>query len=176
MYNFIHLLLSNFTLTFFVVGLLCSFVAIYRHRNDLNKALVVELIFKYYCFWANGICWTYNGIIHVVFHKMAAGFIGWADSPFQIEVGVASLGFGLVGLMGLRKNTGLRLALVISTSVFLWGCAMGHIYQINSTGNHAEGNAGVMLYSGLLMPVIGIVLLALSVATGKNKTNNQLAY
>ncbi len=167
MYNFIHTLLSNFTLTFFVVGIICSLVSIYRHRNELTKAFAVEAIFKYFCFWAHGITWVYNGVIHVVFHKMAAGFIGWADSPFQIEVGVASLGFGIVGLLALKKDFGLRLALVISTSVFLWGCAIGHIYQMNTTGNHAEGNSGVMLWTGLLLPVISIILLRLSYVTSK---------
>jgi hypothetical protein len=168
MYNFIRTLLSNFTLTFFVIGIICSLVSIYRHRNELTKAFVVEAIFKYFCFWAHGVTWVYNGVIHVVFHEMAAGFIGWADSPFQIEVGAASLGFGIVGLLALKKDFGLRLGLIISTSVFLWGCAIGHIYQMNTTGNHAEGNSGVMLWTGLLLPVISIVLLRLSYLTTKS--------
>src|SRR5277367_4380533 len=120
MYNFIHFILHNFTLTFFVIGIICSLVSIYRHRTELDKPFVVEAFLKYYCFWANGICWAYNGIIHVVFHTEAAGFIGWADSPFQIEVGVASLGFGVVGMLALKKDFGLRLALIVSTTVFLW--------------------------------------------------------
>jgi hypothetical protein len=172
MYNFIHLLLSNFTLSFLAVGAICSALAIYRHRHELSKALVIELIFKYYCFWAQGICWSYNGVIHVVFHKMAAGFIGWADSPFQQEVGFASLGMGLIGLVAIKRNFGLRLGLVISTATFLWGAAAGHIYQIITTDNHAEGNSGVMLYTGLFMPVLSIVLLLFSYTTSKPKFIN----
>jgi hypothetical protein len=86
-----RLVLSNFTITFFVTGIICSLISIYKHRAEVTKAFVIEAIFKYYCFWALGICYTYNAIIHIVFHEMAAGFIGWADSPFQIELGVASL-------------------------------------------------------------------------------------
>jgi len=160
-YNFIHSLLSNFTLTFFAIGLICSAVAIYRHRNVLSKALIVELILKYYCFFAQGVCWSYNGIIHIIFHKMAASFIGWADSPFQVEVGVA-----------IKNNFGLRLGLIISTATFLWGCAAGHIYQMNTTGNHTEGNSGVMLWTGLLMPFISIGLLWLSYTTNRPKFIN----
>ncbi len=169
MHNFIHLLLSNFTLTFFVLGIICSLVAICRRRNALTKALIAELIFKYYCFWAQGICWLYNGVVHVVFHKMAAGFIGWADSPFQAEVGFASLGMGFVGLVAIKKNFGLRLALVIISATFLWGAASGHIYQIITANNHAEGNSGVMLWTDLLMPVVSISLLCFSYATSKPK-------
>jgi len=172
MYNFMLLILSNFTLTFFVIGVIGSLVAIYRHRNELTKALTTELIFKYYCFWAQGICWSYNGIVHIIFHKMAAGFIGWADSPFQQEVGFASLGMGLVGLVAFKQNFGLRLALTISTATFLWGAAAGHIYQIITANNHADGNSGIMLWTGILMPFISIGLLVLSYSTSKPKFTN----
>jgi hypothetical protein len=118
------------------------------------------------------VCWVFNGVVHVVFHKMAAGFIGWEDSPFQIEVGVASLGFGFVGLLAFKKDFGLRLAVVVSTATFLWGCAAGHIYQINSTGNEAPGNAGLMLWTGLLQPLISITLLLLSYSTKKAQDDN----
>lgn len=162
MENFIRFLLSNFTLTFFVIGLIFSFVAIYRNRKNLTKSFTVEAIFKYFCFWAHGVSWTYNAIMHTVFHTMAAENIGWADSPFQFEVGYASLGFGIVGLLALRKDWGLRLALVVSTSAFLWGAAGGHLYDIFKNENFAPGNAGIMLWTDLLLPVISIILLSLS--------------
>lgn len=65
--------------------------------NELTKAFMPEPVFKYFCFWAPGFTWVYHIVKHDVWHKMAAGFIGWANSPFQIELGVASIGFGLVG-------------------------------------------------------------------------------
>lgn len=162
MENFLQFILSNFTLTFFVIGLIFSFVLIYKNRKNLTKSFVIEAIFKYYCFWLHGICWIYNGIMHTAFHEMAAGFIGWEDSPFQLEVGYASLGFGLVGLLAIRNDFGLRLALVISTSVFLLGAAGGHIYEIIEHQNFAPGNAGIMLWSDILLPIISFVLLYLS--------------
>jgi len=162
MEQFIRYILSNFTLSFFVVGLIFSAFALYRNRHRLTKSFVIESIFKYYCFWAHGVSWIYNAVMHTVFHTSAAEFIGWEDSPFQLEVGFASLGFGLIGLLALKKDFSLRLALVIGTSAFLWGAAGGHIYEIIAKENFAPGNAGIMLWSGLLMPVIGIVLLVLS--------------
>ncbi|MDD3457959.1 MAG: hypothetical protein PHO74_00530 [Weeksellaceae bacterium] len=96
---------------------------------------------------------------------MAAEFIGWDDSPFQLEVGYASLGFGLMGLLSIKKNFGLRLGLVISTSAFLWGAAGGHIYEIIEKNNYAPGNAGIMLWTDILMPVVSILLLYLSYKT-----------
>jgi hypothetical protein len=100
--------------------------------------------------------------MHTVFHSTAAAFIGWDDSPFRLEVGYASLGFGLVGLLAIKKNFGLRMGLVLSTSVFLWGAAAGHLYEIFIHDNHAPGNAGVMLWTDLLMPIVSFTLLYLS--------------
>lgn len=167
MHSLIKIILSNFTLTFFVIAIICSLVSIFRHKGELTRSRIVEAIFKYYCFWVQGICWIYNGMMHIIFHKMAAGFIGWADSPFQLEVGVASLGMGIVGLIAIKKNFGLRLALIINSSVFLWGAALGHIYQIMIADNHTAGNAGLMLWSDFLIPVISIILLSFSYATSK---------
>ena len=163
----IRFLLSNFTLTFFVIGIVCSTAKIYRNRKRANKAFVIESLISYYCLFALGISSIYNFVMHVVFHKMAASFIGWADSPFQLEVGFASLGLGIVGVLAFRKDFGLRLGLIIALSTFFWGAAAGHLYQIAVNHNFAPGNSGIMLWTGLLQPVISFSLLYLSYSTSK---------
>jgi hypothetical protein len=161
----IRFLLSNFTLTFLTVGLICSLVKISRHRHSATKAYIVESFLSYYCLWALGITYIYNAVMHVVFHKMAASFIGWPDSPFQLEVGFASLGMGIAGVLAFRRNFGLRLGLIIMSSTFLWGAATGHLYQISTNHNYAPGNAGIMLWTGLLQPVISLALIGISYKT-----------
>jgi hypothetical protein len=48
---------------------------------------------------------------------------------------------------------------VVGPALFLLGAAAGHVYQIAKTSNFAPGNAGVILYTDVLIPVIGFVLL-----------------
>ena len=91
--------------------------------------------------------------------KVAARFIGWADSPFQREVGFASLGFSAVGFLAFRGSFDMRVAAVVGTGCFLLGAAGGHILEILRTGNLAPGNAGVILYTDILLPLIGFALL-----------------
>jgi hypothetical protein len=172
----IRYMLSNFTLTFFVIGIICSLVSLSRHWKDATAAFVVEKFMSYYCLWALGICSIYNAVMHIVFHQMAASFIGWPDSPFQLEVGFASLGYGIIGVLAFRKNLGLRLAVILGTSIFLWGAAAGHLYQISRYQNYAPGNAGVMLWTGIVQPVISLVLLCLSYISARSGyTNNPIA-
>jgi hypothetical protein len=86
-------------------------------------------------------------------------FIGWEDSPFQLEVGFASLGFAAVGLLAFKGGFDMRLAAVVGPACFLWGAAAGHVYQMITAHNFAAGNAGVIFYSDILVPLIGFLFL-----------------
>jgi len=99
MKDVIAFILGNFTLTFFVLGLLASAIALWRARPPRTFALIVEALFSYFVLFSIGLSSLYNFVLHVFFGKLAAGFIGWEDSPFQLEVGFASLGFAVVGLL-----------------------------------------------------------------------------
>ena len=99
MRDVIAFILGNFTLTFFVVGLLASAIALWRARPPRSSALIVEALFSYFVLFSIGFSNLYNFVLHVFFGKLAASFIGWEDSPFQLEVGFASLGFAVVGLL-----------------------------------------------------------------------------
>jgi hypothetical protein len=118
-----------------------------------------EALLAYYCLFAIGLCNLYNFVMHVFFAGLSAHFIGWANSPFQYEVGFASLGFGVIGLLAFRQDFGLRLAAVLGPACFLWGAAGGHIYQMVAHHNFSPGNAGVVFWTDLLVPAAGILFL-----------------
>src|SRR5205823_1736410 len=96
--------LSNFTLTFFVLGLLASAIALWHTRQPRSFAIVVEALFAYFLLFSIGFANLYNFVMHVFFGKQAAAFIGWDDSPFQTEVGFASLGMAVVGLLAFKGS------------------------------------------------------------------------
>jgi hypothetical protein len=101
--------------------------------------LIVEKLLAWYVFFSIGIDNLYNFVMHVFFGEMSARFIGWADSPFQLEVGTASLGFAVVGLLAAFRSFDLRLAAIIGPSIFTLGAAVGHVYQM---GDSAQFRAG----------------------------------
>ena len=159
MEDLIRLALSNFTLTFLVVGLIASGIALMRARKPLTAPVVVEALFAYFLLFSIGFSFLYNFVMHTFFGEMAARFIGWEDSPFQAEVGFASLGFAVVGFLAFRRSFDLRLAAVVGPALFLLGAAGGHLYQMITAGNFAPGNAGAIFYTDILIPIIGFVLL-----------------
>jgi len=159
MRDVIAFVLGNFTLTFFVLGLLASAIALWCARPPRPRTVIVEALFAYFLLFSIGLSFFYNFVMHVFFGEMAARFIGWADSPFQAEVGFASLGFAVVGLLAFKGSFGLRLAAIVGPACFLWGAAGGHIYQMVAAHNFAPGNAGVIFYSDILVPIVGFFFL-----------------
>jgi hypothetical protein len=115
--------LSNYSLSFFVLGLIVSLAAIFRTRHLIDRREIVEKLISWYIFFSIGLGNFYNFVIHAFFGDVAARFIGWTDSPFQFEVGMASLGFAAVGFLAAFGSFDLRLAAIIGPGIFLLGAA-----------------------------------------------------
>ncbi|MBZ6074801.1 DUF6790 family protein [Microvirga puerhi] len=162
MQQIIVFLLSNFTLTLFVVGLIASLIALSRQPKPWSRAVVVEAFLSWFLFFSFGVSFFYNFVMHVFFSEVAASFIGWQTSPFQKEVGFASLGFSMVGFLAFKGSAGLRLAAILGPACFLWGAAVGHAIQMVEAHNYSPGNAGVIFYTDILLPLFGFVLLWMS--------------
>lgn len=157
--DILFFLLGNFTLTFLVVGLIVSAAGIARAPRPLTVPVVVEKLFFWFIFFSLGVAYVYNGIFHTVWHEMAARLIGWADSPFQIELGFASLGLGLVGLIAPWKSSHMRFAVIVPIACFLWGAAGVHVHSMIAENNFAPGNAGVIFWTDIFVPLIGLAFL-----------------
>jgi hypothetical protein len=53
------------------------------------------------------------------------------------------------------------LAALVAAAISLWRDAYGHIHQAIEYDNHDPDNTGVVLYTDIIYPLIGIVLYAL---------------
>ena len=86
--------------------------------------------------------------------------IGWQPSPFQFEVAVANLAFGVLGIMCIWQRRGFRTATGIGYSIFLLGCAYGHLREMILHGNFAPYNVGPVLWvNDLAVPLLILLLL-----------------
>ena len=165
--SLIRFALSNFTLTFLVMGLFASAIAYFAKPAPRTNAQLIEALFSYFLLFSIGIGFLYNFVMHVFFGEMSARFIGWADSPFQTELGFASLGFAAVGFLAFRGDRSMRVAAIVGVSFFLLGAAGVHIYEMITAHNFAPGNAGLIFYMDILLPIIGFVLLWLQHRYGR---------
>ena len=87
-------------------------------------------------FMTNSLAWLIGGqgitagCLHIFFGPKIAASIGWKPSPFEYEVGVANLGIGVAGIMAGSYGRQYWLALIIVSTIFLWGAAIGHIWEM----------------------------------------------
>ena len=105
-----------------------------------------------------------NGIMtgsgHMFRGPDVAKSIGWAPSPFQWEVGLADLSYGVLGVMAGSYGRGFWLATIIAFSIFMLGAAAGHVRQMVVAHNFTPGNAGIYFWLDLIVPIGLIVLYA----------------
>ena len=162
--------LSNFSLTFTILGLIVAGVKILRTPPPQSPGSSTEAVLRWFLFFSIGVSFFYNFVCHVFFGDMAAKFIGWEQSPFQAEVGWASLGFSVMGFMAFRPNRALRVGIITALACFSWGAAIGHIYQMNTAHNFAPGNAGVMFWCDIFLPILGFFLLGKTSRSGDGRS------
>jgi hypothetical protein len=153
---------ANFFVTFFVIGLIAAGISLLKKPKPLGISTVAEAFFSYYLLFAIGLNNLVNFMFHVFFGDIAAKFIGWENSPFQAEVGFASLGVGIVGVIAFKASLPFRFATLIPPSCFSWGAAGGHVYQMIAAHNFSPGNVGLVLPIDILLPIVGFAFLWLS--------------
>ena len=82
---------GNYFVTFFIIGLIAAGISLLNKPKPLRIGEVSEAFLSYHLLFAIGINNLINFVFHVFFGDIAAKFIGWENSPFQAEVGFASL-------------------------------------------------------------------------------------
>jgi hypothetical protein len=111
-----------------------------------------------------GLTWLVgvNGILlgsgHLFMPGPVAKVIGWPTSRFQWEVGLASVGYGVAGVMAPAFDRGFWLATIIVFSIFMLGAAVGHVRSMIAEHNFAPGNAGYIFWYDILAPAFLIAM------------------
>ena len=99
---------------------------------------------------------------HVFISDPVAESIGWpTGNPFQLEVGMANLAVGILGIVAMSRRDGFREATVIAATVFGVGATLVHVMDVVESGNLAPGNT-IQNISNLLRPALLIAFLAAS--------------
>ena len=146
---------SNFGLFLAIVAIVFSII----HRSVNRSLPLSEILYRWFALLPLGATAIYAAVMHGFFPDFTAATIGWANSPFQFEVAMANLGFGVIAILSVYGSFGFRLATVIGNTCWLWGDAVGHTYQMITQHNFAPGNAGSWFYMDVFLPLILLILI-----------------
>jgi uncharacterized membrane protein len=158
--NVIAWVLENAFLVLFALSCLLGIVGFVRRANAKKGSVWEPLTFWLLLLFV-GFGGIYGFVTHGFMGEIAAKAIGWADSPFQWEVAVANLVFGVLGVLAaFSRSRGFRFATIVGFSVWFWGDAAGHVYQMITADDFAPGNAGTWFWLDVVTPAIMLVLHA----------------
>jgi hypothetical protein len=150
-------------------------MAVWRGPRPVMQAFVIDRLLRYLFIFPLGLAGLWAFVGHVFFPERAAAAIGWAPSPFQFEVGYASLGLGLASLYAAYTGFYARVAVAIAASCFLVGAGIGHVHDIVNYGNLTSGNAGPILVTDFLTPIAVLALLLVAARRPTPKSPDTLA-
>ena len=139
-------------------------------RNKKRKETITEIV-AIYTICLSGWFALISGVMgHMIYADQVAGSIGWPiNLGFQMELGFAAAGIGLIGFIGFW-NRSFWLPYIIARSTFLFGAGVTHVIHIVQHNNFSPSNVGIVLYWDFIFPIVLIVMYALYKRNMKAKT------
>lgn len=157
-----NLIVSLVPIVMWGAALLCAGLAIWRGPRPVTWGIVFDKLLRYLFIFPLGVQALWAFFCHVLIPDETAASIGWAPSPFQYEVGVANVGIAIGSFYAAFSTFQARTAIAIAAGCFLAGAGVGHIVEIIEDLNFAPGNAGPIMITDFLTPIVVLVLLLLS--------------
>jgi hypothetical protein len=145
------------------LGFLLSAIHLLRFSEDRSAGNMARVCLLYLLPVSTGLGGLMAFLGHTLRADEIARSIGWQPgSPFQLEVAMANLAFGILGLLCVKFQDGFWTATILGYGIFLEGAACVHIREIVQAGNYAINNAGPILLADVLFPFLLLGLLVIS--------------
>lgn len=161
-----------------VVVVVATGLHLWLGKRPVSAGRVVEVLLLYLLVIFVGLGGLMAFLGHTFKAQEIALKIGWQPSPFQFEVAVADLAFGVLGIMCIWQRRGFRTATGLGYAIFLLGCGYGHLRDMALHGNISPYNVGPVLWvNDLAVPVLILLLLLvrrrLALTQGETPAANQ---
>lgn len=131
------------------------------YKKEWHLPRAAEIFLGYILLFLMGFMSLMAAYMHVFMGPETAAQIGWQPgSPFQFEIGMANLSYGVLGVLAFWIRGRFWDAAIIGWTILLIGCFIGHIIDYLVTGNNAPWNIGVHIWAyDLFLPIIVLGLL-----------------
>jgi hypothetical protein len=152
----------------FLATLVALGLHLWRTRRagwQLSRVAELSLLYLLAGLW--GVGGVLGALPHILAPDYVARYVGWpTGGAFQVELGFASLGMSVLGILCIWLRGWFWLSPIVSKSIFLLGAAYLHIEDIFANDNLNPGNAGPVLFYDLAIPVLSCALFVVYVKTG----------
>lgn len=144
----------------FLCAIVCAIVHL-TYKKGWRLSTSLETFTAYILFFTMGLMGVLAAYAHIFMGREIAESIGWeAGSPFQFEMGVANLSYGVLGILAFWIRGRFWDAAILGWSVLLLGCFVGHVISYTTDNNTAPYNIGAPIwFYDLFLPLLLLSLL-----------------
>lgn len=149
-----------YPIVFFAIAVFSAIIRLFVSRKKLSRPEKAGVFLLYLIVMNIGAAGLYAFMGHAFLPNQVAEQIGWpTGSPFQFEIAIANLSYGLLGFLCIFIRGKFWMAVVIGNCIFLWGAAYGHFVQMMK-GDTSPYNTGIFLYAGdIVIPLLMFILM-----------------
>ena len=105
-----------------------------------------DSVMRWLLFLPGGCMFVASFFMHTVFARKTAANIGWETNGFQYEIGFASLGLGVAGILAGATVPAAWLPVAAAGGIFLFLAGVNHIRDMAKDRNFSAGNTTILLY------------------------------
>ncbi|GAA2018130.1 hypothetical protein GCM10009839_12780 [Catenulispora yoronensis] len=152
-----YTLKSAFPLFWILLAVAGAFV---RTRRSPSQRAALQTWQRWWAVAALGCSSLWMTAAFLIGPDTMADAIGFTRSPFQFEIAFANLALAVMAFRAASRSATPRerLTIGIVAGMFLWGAAIGHVYQWFAHADHQPGNTGGVLATDILLPAVMIFL------------------
>ena len=138
----------------------CTVVGVLFHSRRVRRrgGDVLELWIRWWLIGGMALGALTIAVTFWIVPQFMAGSMGYATGPYQFEVSVTNLAFAVMAVLCFR-NLAPRLVVLVGFAVFMWGAALGHLYQSVAHHNLTPGNTGGILVYDFGLPLLLLILV-----------------
>ena len=123
-----------------------------------------DAVMRWLLFLPGGCMFIASSVMHTVFARKTAANIGWQTNGFQYEIGFASLGLGVAGILAGATVPAAWLPVAAAGVIFLVLAGVNHVRDMAKDRNFSAGNTTILLYDFGLPLSYAIALFSLGAA------------
>jgi hypothetical protein len=147
------------TIIVILAALAVATVHLFVSKKPRTGRRIAELYLLYALVVGVGVGGLFGAMGHLFAADKVAEQLGWATgSPFQTEVGLFDLAFGVLGICCIWFRGQWWYAVTLGWAIFAVGAAGVHLHEMSGSANNGALNAGSVL-PDLIVPVLLVVLL-----------------
>lgn len=152
-----------------LLGVIAFLIHFFGSKEPKTPFRIAELFLVYQLFFSVGIISLIAFIALAFMPEMVAKTLDWPTCPFQEELGNVNLAFAVLGFLAVWIRGHFWTATILGLSIWLLGDAYGHIREMIVNHNYSDGNAGVPLWTDIIVPVILLIALGFYLYYGKEE-------